>query len=133
MSDEGRQAPGRSSRSTVGVVAMTGGFVIVVVAGILIGEVAFAEEDVPNVKDPKVIAAGHDLFLAKQCAHCHGVDGRGGINLTQRELDPKGIFQSIADGREKRGLRMPAWRDVMTDEEIWQATAYVMSISQQPK
>jgi len=28
---------------------------------------------------------------------------------------------------------MPAWRDVMTDEEIWQATAYVMSISQQPK
>ncbi len=69
----------------------------------------------------------------KQCAHCHGVDGRGGINLTQRELDPKGIFQSIADGREKRGLRMPAWRDVMTDEEIWQATAYVMSISQQPK
>ena len=133
MSDEGRQAPGRSSRSTVGVVAMTGGFVMVVVAGILIGEVAFAEEDVPNVKDPKMIAAGHDLFLAKQCAHCHGVDGRGGINLTQRELDPKGIFQSIADGREKRGLRMPAWRDVMTDEEIWQATAYVMSISQQPK
>jgi len=133
MSDEVRPAPGRSSRSTVGVVAMTGGFVMVVVAGILIGEVAFAEEDVPNVKDPKMIAAGHDLFLAKQCAHCHGVDGRGGINLTQRELDPKGIFQSIADGREKRGLRMPAWRDVMTDEEIWQATAYVMSISQQPK
>jgi mono/diheme cytochrome c family protein len=133
MSNEGRPAPGRSSRSTVGVVAMTRGFVMVVVAGILIGGVAFAEEDVPNLKDPKMIAAGHDLFLAKQCAHCHGVDGRGGINLTQRELDPKGIFQSIADGREKRGLRMPAWRDVMTDEEIWQATAYVMSISQQPK
>jgi mono/diheme cytochrome c family protein len=112
---------------------MTRGFVMVVVAGILIGGVAFAEEDVPNLKDPKMIAAGHDLFLAKQCAHCHGVDGRGGINLTQRELDPKGIFQSIADGREKRGLRMPAWRDVLTDEEIWQATAYVMSISQQPK
>jgi len=65
MSDEGRPAPGRSSRSTVGVVAMTRGFVMVVVAGILIGEVAFAEEDVPNVKDPKMIAAGHDLFLAK--------------------------------------------------------------------
>jgi mono/diheme cytochrome c family protein len=112
---------------------MTRGFVMVVVAGILIGEVAFAEEDVPNLKDLKMIAAGHDLFLAKQCAHCHGVDGRGGIDLTQRELDPKGIFQSIADGREKRGLRMPAWRDVLTDEEIWQATAYVMSISQQPK
>jgi len=43
------------------------------------------------------------------------------------------VFQSIADGREGRGLRMPAWRDVMTDEEIWKATAYVMSISRQPK
>jgi mono/diheme cytochrome c family protein len=112
---------------------MTRGFVMVVVAGIVISGVAFAEEDVPNLKNPKMIAAGHDLFLAKQCAHCHGVDGRGGINLTERELDPKGIFQSIADGREKRGLRMPAWRDVLTDEEIWQATAYVVSISQQPK
>lgn len=112
---------------------MTRGFVMVVVAGILIGEVASAEEDVPNLKDPKMIAAGHNLFLAKQCAHCHGEDGTGGIDLTQRELYPKDIFQSIADGREKRGLRMPAWRDVLTDEEIWQATAYVMSISQQPK
>jgi mono/diheme cytochrome c family protein len=24
---------------------------------------------------------------------------------------------------------MPAWREVLTDEEIWQATAYVLSIS----
>ena len=112
---------------------MTRGFLIMVVAGILVSEVAFAEKDVPNLKDPKMIAAGHDLFLAKQCAHCHGADGRGGVNLTQRGLDPKDIFQSIADGREKRGLRMPAWRDVLTDEEIWQATAYVMPISQQPK
>jgi mono/diheme cytochrome c family protein len=104
-----------------------------VIAGILIGDVAFSEENVPNLKDPTVIAAGHDLFLARQCAHCHGVDGQGGINLTRRELDPKGVFQSIAEGREKRGLRMPAWREVLSDEEIWQATAYVLSISQQSK
>jgi mono/diheme cytochrome c family protein len=25
---------------------------------------------------------------------------------------------------------MPAWREVLTDDEIWQATAYVLSISQ---
>jgi len=43
------------------------------------------------------------------------------------------VFESIADGREARGLGMPAWRDVMTDEEIWKATAYVMAISHQPK
>jgi mono/diheme cytochrome c family protein len=61
------------------------------------------------------------------------VDRKGGVNLARRDLDPKGVFQSIADGREKSGLRMPAWREVLTDEEIWKATAYVMSISHQSK
>jgi mono/diheme cytochrome c family protein len=82
-----------------------------------------------DLKDPKMIAAGHELFLEKQCAHCHGEDGRGGVNLARRTLDPVGVFQSIAEGREKNGIRMPAWRDVLTDDEIWEATAYVMSIS----
>jgi mono/diheme cytochrome c family protein len=83
----------------------------------------------PNLEDPQMIAAGHQLFLEKQCAHCHGEDGKGGVNLVRRTLDPAGVFQSIADGRERNGIRMPAWRDVLTDDEIWQATAYVMSIS----
>jgi hypothetical protein len=38
-------------------------------------------------------------------------------------LDAKGVFVSIADGREKNGIRMPAWREVLSDQEIWQATA----------
>jgi mono/diheme cytochrome c family protein len=112
---------------------MTRGLVTVAMAAILAGEVAQAEEKAPNLRDPTVIAAGHELFLAKQCGHCHGVDGTGGINLARRSLDPKGVFQSIADGREKSGLRMPAWREALSDEEIWQATAYVLSISQQPR
>jgi len=112
---------------------MTRRLVTAALAAILIAEVVHSEENVPNLRDPAVIAAGHDLFLAKECAHCHGVDGTGGINLARRELDPKGVFQSIADGREKSGLRMPAWREVLSDEEIWQATAYVLSISQQSK
>ena|SRR5271166_5791533 len=84
-----------------------------------------------SLKDPKMIAAGHQLFLEKQCAHCHGEDGRGGVNLARRSLDPAGVFQSIAEGREKNGIRMPAWRDVLTDDQIWQAAAYVLSISHQ--
>jgi mono/diheme cytochrome c family protein len=73
-------------------------------------------------------SVGHDLFLEKQCAHCHGEDGKGGVNLARRVLDPKGVFVSISDGREKNGIRMPAWREVLTDQEIWEATAYVLSI-----
>jgi mono/diheme cytochrome c family protein len=87
-------------------------------------------QEMPNLKDPTVISAGHALFLEKQCAHCHGEDGTGGVNLARRVLDAKGVFVSIADGREKNGIRMPAWREVMSDGEIWQATAYVLSISQ---
>jgi mono/diheme cytochrome c family protein len=94
----------------------------------LAGERPRADE-IPNLKDPKMISAGHALFLEKQCAHCHGEDGTGGVNLTRRVLDAKGVFVSIADGREKNGIRMPAWREVLTDQEIWEAVAYVLSIS----
>jgi mono/diheme cytochrome c family protein len=87
-------------------------------------------DEIPDLKDAKMISAGHEVFLAKQCAHCHGEDGKGGVNLARRVLDPRGVFVSIADGREKNGIRMPAWRDVLTDQEIWEATAYILSISQ---
>jgi mono/diheme cytochrome c family protein len=110
---------------------MTHGLVLAV-ACLCVGCTAYADE-AADLKDPKMIAAGHTLFLEKQCAHCHGEDGRGGVNLTRRDLDPKGIFQTISEGREKNGIRMPAWRDVLTDAEIWQATAYVLSISHQSK
>ena len=87
-------------------------------------------EEMPDLKDPKMITAGHALFLEEQCAHCHGEDGRGGINLARRTLDAKGVFTSIAEGRERNGIRMPEWRGVLSDKEIWEATAYVLSISQ---
>jgi mono/diheme cytochrome c family protein len=77
-----------------------------------------------------MITAGHDLFLEKQCAHCYGEGGKGGVNLARRVLDAKGMFILISDGREKNGIRMPAWREVLTDQEIWEATAYVLSICQ---
>jgi mono/diheme cytochrome c family protein len=87
-------------------------------------------DEMPDLKNPKIIAAGHDVFLEKQCAHCHGEDGRGGVNLARRVLDARGVFVSIAEGREKNGIRMPAWREMLSDQEIWEATAYVLSISQ---
>jgi mono/diheme cytochrome c family protein len=113
---------------------MTREFSTLAVAWIFFGGAAYSAESAPDLKDPKMISAGHNLFLEKQCAHCHGEDGNGGVNLARRDLsDAKGVFQSIADGREKNGIRMPAWREVLTDEEIWKATAYVMSISRQSK
>ena len=53
----------------------------------------------------------------------------GAASISPGASSTQGVFQSIADGREKNGIRMPAWRDVLSDKEIWQATAYVLSIS----
>jgi mono/diheme cytochrome c family protein len=110
-------------------------FLVVWASVVLVSGWALAKlqaQEMPDLKDPKVIAAGHQLFLEKQCAHCHGEDGRGGINLARRTLDAKGVFTSIAEGRERNGIRMPEWRGVLSDEVIWQATAYVLSISHPP-
>jgi mono/diheme cytochrome c family protein len=106
--------------------------------GALAGALAFcivriAHSDdtrVPDLRDPKVIAAGRELFSEKHCSHCHGADGDGGVNLTHRDLsNPDYVYEAIADGQERGSLRMPAWRDVLSDAEIWQTTAYVMSIA----
>jgi mono/diheme cytochrome c family protein len=88
---------------------------------------------VPNLSDPAVIAAGQKLFAERQCAVCHGNDGTGGVRLAGLgDLDPGDVFATIADGRVEGNLRMPAWRGVLSDKEIWQATAYVLALARSP-
>jgi len=92
--------------------------------------VAARPDEVPNLQDAQMIAAGRALFEAKQCAVCHGPDGNGSVRLAGRsDLEPGYVFQTIAEGRVHAGRRMPSWRGVLTDEQIWQATAYVMTLS----
>jgi mono/diheme cytochrome c family protein len=87
-------------------------------------------DDFPNLKDPGMISAGSQLFQEKQCTYCHGQGGSGAIKLAGRsDLEPAYIFDTIAEGRAKGALRMPSWRGVLTDDQIWQATAYIMSLS----
>ena len=112
------------------VVMLTGAVVSVG----LVGAVSSDESTIPDLSDPKVISAGRNVFLKKHCSHCHGANGDGGINLTKRDLaDPTYVFQAIAEGRERGSMRMPAAREVLSDEEIWQTTAYVMSIGLKSK
>jgi mono/diheme cytochrome c family protein len=100
----------------------------------LVGAVSADDSKIPDLKDPKVISAGRNVYLKKHCSHCHGANGDGGVNLTKRDLtDPSHVFQAIADGRERGSMRMPAARDMLSDEEIWQTTAYVMSIGLREK
>jgi mono/diheme cytochrome c family protein len=99
--------------------------------GLLVLDAAAAE--VANFGDSKVIEAGRRLFIEKQCAHCHGSDGKGGVNLADRDIDPARAFETIANGRVSGNARMPAWRDLLSDDEIREAIAYVMSLSNTAK
>lgn len=91
-------------------------------------------ENRPDFADPSVVASGKALFLKNRCSHCHGARGDGGINLTRRDLsNPDLVFEAIAEGREKGGLRMPAYRGVMSDAETWQVVAYVLSLTTKPE
>jgi mono/diheme cytochrome c family protein len=91
---------------------------------------AASSEPIPNLSDPAVIQAGQKLFTDRQCAYCHGPDGNGGIKLRGLgDLDPADVFATIADGRISGNLRMPAWRGVLSDKEIWEAVAYVLVLS----
>src|SRR5258708_39915795 len=81
--------------------------VLVAIAWIFIGDAAYPQEDVPNLTDPNMIAAGHDLVLQKKCAHCHGEGGRGGGKLPPRRPCPQGGFPSNPKGPEREGLPLP--------------------------
>ena len=106
------------------IAAIAAGAAVPAVAG------AAPSEPIPNLSDPAVIEAGQKLFADRQCAYCHGPDGNGGVKLRGiGNLDPADVFATIADGRISGNLRMPAWRGVLSDKEIWEAVAYVLVLS----
>ena len=86
-----------------------------------------------------VIAAGGKLY-AEHCASCHGTsglgDGAAGKSLTpspallayliQRPIsvDPY-LLWSIAEGGKAFETGMPAFKDVLSREEIWKVIAYM--------
>jgi cbb3-type cytochrome c oxidase subunit III len=94
----------------------------------------------PVPADARSIAAGQKLF-AKNCASCHGDQGKGD-GMEGEELDPKPadltddqwkhgssdgeIYVVIRDGVRKTGMK--AFGSKMTGNEIWDVVNYVLSI-----
>ena len=91
--------------------------------------------DTANPFDGKADAAdaGKALFTKMNCAGCHAYDLTGGMgpDLTdgswQYGAKPGEVYHTIADGTP-RG--MPAWKDKMTVDEIWQVVSYIQSKKQ---
>ncbi len=84
------------------------------------------------LKDPGSVKLGAVAFQEK-CASCHAADGGGSIgpNLTDRfwingDGSAASVAKLIAEGSLAKG--MPAWAGVIPDQEIYHATAYLVSI-----
>lgn len=79
---------------------------------------------------PTAIAEGKRLFVAMNCAGCHGYDlgGSMGPNLKDGYWryggSPAAIYRSIAGGHPQG---MPAWSQALPPDQIWKLTAYIQS------
>ena len=88
--------------------------------------------DMPNpmAGNADAVEAGHVLFGKMNCAGCHAYDLTGGMgpDLTDAVWlyggKPGEIFHTIEEGTP-RG--MPAWKDKLTQDQIWQLVSYIQS------
>lgn len=92
-----------------------------------------AGESPIDLEDPANIEAGQALFVGQLgCYGCHGREGGGGMGPSLADNnwiyggDPASIHESLVNGRPNG---MPAFGEVVSDEELWQVVAFVRSLS----
>lgn len=106
---------------------------------------AMSDEDVANVSsyvislagreaDPESVAAGQQKFQMF-CVACHGADGKGNVAFGAPDLtnniwlyggSPGLIQRTIRNGRNGK---MPAHKDILSEDKVHLLTAYVFSLS----
>lgn len=85
----------------------------------------------PRESDRESASKGHRLFLAMNCASCHGYDAKGamGPDLTDQQWryagTPAAIFNSIAQGRPQG---MPSWGKTLPEDQIWNIVSYIETL-----
>jgi mono/diheme cytochrome c family protein len=101
----------------------------------LAGAQGVAVPDLKQLADPQWIAQGRETFV-QTCGNCHGAEGDAGKARPFRERvdwDPQAIHDVIANGRRRGANVMPAWKDSLSEDEIWRITAYIRSLGGKPK
>ena len=101
-----------------------------------------ADEKNPFADDAKAVETGKTLFK-KHCERCHGPGGKGDgpdadpdvqedMDLTvarRAARNPDGVvFYKAWNGRSKP--KMPAVKDDLTKEQLWQIVSYVQTLRQ---
>ena len=104
----------------------------------ILGEDADTKKN-PLSIDAKTLAIGKSIYKDK-CEGCHGPGGLGDgpdadpdateMNLTNAKRAPRNtdgvVYYKILNGRKKP--KMPAFKDELTQEQIWAVVAYVQTL-----
>jgi len=111
---------------------------------VLVGIAVLAFAGGASLKDLNVSQQERDVVSGRViystiCIRCHGTDGKGNgqmkftppvADLTspavQGKLDAR-LFKSVHDG--KPNTAMGAWREALSDDEIWDALAYIRTMA----
>lgn len=95
--------------------------------------------DPPKIVDSQLsaeVSKGRQIYL-EHCADCHGSAGLGnGSSATGMDPRPANLIETDTRYGEKElyalittGRRdMPSWKDVLTEEELWQVVRYVRTL-----
>jgi mono/diheme cytochrome c family protein len=76
----------------------------------------------PFAGDEEKIADGQRLYK-NTCYICHLENGGRGPNLKKSKLVDTAFIRIVREGR--KGTQMPAWREKLTEEEMWKIYAYI--------
>lgn len=98
----------------------------------------------PVATEPQAADAGAAIY-GRYCAACHGELGAGdgpassGLNpapknlaASESDLSDGYLFWRIADGglSEPFNSAMPAWKNVITEPEIWQVVTFLRTLGE---
>ncbi|HKQ80333.1 MAG TPA: cytochrome c [Blastocatellia bacterium] len=89
------------------------------------------------VQKPSTPVFDVKAFYNKNCAACHGADGKGGESLMivpnfkdaawQKRRTDQNFFDTISKGKGA----MPAWKEKMTEEQIKSMAAFIRKFPEQ--
>lgn len=88
-----------------------------------------------DLRDVQHIETGYKIFSGLCAGYCHGPEGtakRGPALRNRPELKTHILFHVISNGRKRSGNPMPPWKGLLTETQIWQLVAYIVSLRDAP-